>query len=402
MSVAQYWQTLRPIRKVGKSRGVIEVPAFSAACGPSNNSLLFAAYPSQGRSINILSLAANPDMTIFFNIKPLTANVAGSELVSRYTAVGPATPAFTAKLFPDGTVTLTVVTTVDTYTITCNNALAFNEWNYLGIVISDTSSYAAVYVDGVLQGLVDIDGDVITGADDSIVFCGPALAATLSTYISRITIWDTELTANKVASKYNRLISDDPAVEANLIVMFKLQEGTGTATDSVNGLTITVPLSSRITWADGEYAPVYIGCSFIAGQFAVEASSDFSLKFPNAAPDDCNFGLVIRWIDDDDNVKRYYLFLPEVGELDVNPFPEQYRGQKIPSTGAVLEVWNVDGNATVDLESVYTLYTSILHNATSYTTPTTTEDATLTIDTTLAQDLPLTPFPLTFATQQTY
>jgi len=35
----QYWQTLRPVRKVGKRRGILTVPVFSAACGPSNYSL---------------------------------------------------------------------------------------------------------------------------------------------------------------------------------------------------------------------------------------------------------------------------------------------------------------------------------------------------------------------------
>jgi len=98
-------------------------------------------------------------------------------------------------------------------------------------------------------------------------------------------------------------------------------------------------------------------------------------------------------------------FVTECGAdgYDVNPIPVTYRGQRLPST-VTLEIWNIDGNTTVDLEDALEMLTSILHVVTSPLTTTRTSDLSteLSINTLLAEPFPLTPFPLTFATQQTY
>ena len=68
-----------------------------------------------------------------------------------------------------------------------------------------------------------------------------------------------------------------------------------------------------------------------------------------------------------------------------------------------LELWNIDGEATCVLPSDLTLYISYCTNpTTSYDKTHQAAIAAPTVDTTLAEGFPLTPFPLQFNEQQTY
>lgn len=423
MSIAQFWQTLRPIRRVGKSRGIIEVPAFTADCGPGAACFNFMGQENQGIA-STYTLTMPNSVTLKLAIKPFNVDSTNDDLGLEILAIrtGAADDSVLVYLNIAGKLTVKFTTynggpgqvqTVESV----DGAVTFFEWNVIDIVYDAAEELAAIWVNGTC---VCFTNDVEFGLNPvpDLPLVGAQLAWDNATdwpsfYCGLLAIWDkgdlstfkdaTTLAERNISNNWNWFPAVSTDGDADIIAHWQFDEGTGTTiADIISGadFTVTPDPDGPHDWVTDDYVPLYYGASFIVGRFAIATSSPFSFKFPNTAPEDCDFGLVVSWLDDDNNRISYYLFLPEEG-ISVSPELVKYTGQKIPASGAYLEVWNIDGNRTVTLAAAYELLTSILHNATSYTSATETTDATLTIDTTLAENYPL-QFPLTFNTQQTY
>jgi hypothetical protein len=138
-----------------------------------------------------------------------------------------------------------------------------------------------------------------------------------------------------------------------------------------------------------------MGGSFVAALFSVTATEAFSLKFPVTPPTNANFGMVVAYTDDNGDFQHRLLFSPEVGELTINPPIVDYAGEKLP-TSFNIEIWNVDGNPTVDMSAALTLNTSVLTDPTSSVDQTKLALTTPTKSIDIYEPFPLAGFPLTF------
>jgi len=199
-------------------------------------------------------------------------------------------------------------------------------------------------------------------------------------------------------SQYNKPRS---VTETYLQHYVKLNQGGSNIVDSVGGGTFDISVySPDIVYTTETYPPLRFGASFICGRFSLTFPARCSLVYPVAKPyASVNFEPILSWTDDDGNFQRRKLWT--TAGVDYTPAVALYAGELLP-VNTSLEIWNVDGNATADLTE------DLILRATLTTLPTTATDVEPVVvqvptgDSTLAQNFPLTPFPLTFNSQQTY
>lgn len=407
-SQALFWQTLRPIRKVGKLRGIIEIPTFTAACGPANYSRQWFGSYYDGTATAVAGVFPSIAMTYEAWVKPLSG------------IIGPAK----AYIFRTSSVTDSVLVNADrtvrfalhtaasgTVQVTSAANLSVDTWNHVACTWDGTTMQ--IYINGVL--------DANTGALAGTLNAAPGAQYRLLDYFNggggqaamkcnELRIWNVCRTQQQILAAMHGPRDISGNIDVGLVGYWPLNEGVGnTITNRIAANAFVLTYTSygapdATVWDLLDSYPYKLGASFFPIVFPIDTSGkSFSLKSPVRKPYiGVNFVPCIRWIDPTDGVtvKRYRLW-DGPKEFDVSPYPPPYIGQKIPSL-AYLEIWNFDGNSTVDLTSVVDLETSILHVVTAANATTQTADAVVTGNTKLGEAFPLTPFPLVFDDQQTF
>lgn len=116
----------------------------------------------------------------------------------------------------------------------------------------------------------------------------------------------------------------------------------------------------------------WLGASEVITQFNYEASRNFILPRRLVAPAGVNYCPCIRWHDGNNNVQRYKLW-ENVGEVLNTPLITP--GNKI-GANFVVEIWSVEGAATVSNDDALQIFTGIVQSITDYHTSTDVEEST--------------------------
>jgi hypothetical protein len=383
----QFWQTLRPIRKVGKLRGILTIPTFSQEITP-NQTCLAASKISAANDLYAegAGLGEVSTLTIEFQAKvqsyytchlPSLWNILGTLASLRIESAGNILNVYVINGSGGGTI--------------FNIPRPYNEWFHCAVTY-DATDGLKVYIDGELVDSDFAGGGVITVAPRRLYMSHP-VDGSYPYEVAELRVWDVVRTADEIRYYHDKLINSGTS---GLVSYWRFNEEVAEtiAEDlAANGYDMTLETG----WAFFEDYPIGIkkGVSFVIGRFVIEAGKTYSMNFPVRKPyPTVNFMPVIRWLDSEtDTIIRYRLW--DLDGVDIAPIPPIYTGQAIPD-GASLEIWNVDGNENVELTETFDIETSILNVVTSPETTTQTESATMTaLDTSIFQDLPL-PLPSDF------
>lgn len=404
-SIPQFWQTLRPLRKVGKLRGIIEIPVFTTNCGPANYSRQwFGSYfdGTAGAPAGVFPLGA---ITYEAWVKPLSG-IIGTTKAYIFSTAGITD---SVLVNADRTVSFRLRTTAAANTIvTSARQLSINTWNHVACTWDGTTM--RIYINFVLDtntGAVAGTLSAVPGAIYHLLdyFNGGVSSAAMK--CNELRIWNVARTLQQIIAAAHGPRDIGGTIDVGLVGYWPLNEGAGTTITNkiaANAFTLTYttygpPDSSQ--WDLVDSYPYKLGASFYPIVFPIDSGGKvYSLKFPLKKPyASVNFVPCIRWVVDG-VVYRYKLWNAITG-FDVAPEPADYRGQRIPD-GAKLEIWNLDGMDTVDLTQVIDMETSILHVVDDANTVAQTADAAITADNSIAEPFPLTPFPLQFNDTQSY
>jgi len=391
--IAQFWQTLRPLRKVGKLRGVITVPVFNEACGPAFNCFgVNNTGQAQGTATAAFDLTTA--MTIEAWVKlPLLQTTSGVLTIvcnmSKYRV----------SIINGGKVRFGLTKAATVNNLNSVSTISADEWNHIACVYDGTTMY--IYINGVLDSNTLALAAPIDSAA-SFTFSAPSSLTNATVCVCELRVWSDARTQNEILTSMFSPRDTSGVLDVGLIGYFPFDEGTGASVDNaIAAQAFTLNFTGDYFWTAGDGYPYKLGASYYPLQFAIATDDQyFSLKYPARKPyASVNFVPCIRWTEDGE-VKRYRLWDAITG-FDAAPIIPEYRGERIPD-GCFLEIWNLDGNRTVLLTEAFDLETSILHVVENATTTARTSDATPVANTELAEPFPLTPFPLQFDTQQTF
>ena len=393
------WLKTRSSTRICRINKKFTLPAFSYPCGFLNRSLSFDSGATTSTNLAVpgvgSSLAAA--FTLDFWFKPLGFAASQQYLVSQWMSNGGVMQVRTILL--NGMVVFAVRRGAAFTSITSNDFVANGAWNHVSCVFNGTTT--SMYLNGRLQTSTGAAGgtlDTDVGALYDIHIGSNVLAQNLFIgEIDEIRIWDRAFTFDEIIFKYNKRRD---SAETDLLRYFKMDDTGFTITESVGGTSATIPLADRtsVLYTDDVYAPLKLGVSFAAAEYAITVAGPCSLLFPYQPPDDCNFMPVVRWVDDDEVCQRRKLW--SLDGVDIAPMPADYNGEVLP-VDFVIEIWNIDGEESVDMAEDMIISTSITTLPTHATDQTQIVITIPVADSSLAQLFPLT-FPATFNTQQTY
>jgi len=291
------------------------------------------------------------------------------------------------------------ITSAGTYTITKSGYYA--AWHRFTFVFSSANSLGYFYVDGVLLGTVATSGNLASAANFTLAFGDSPSLTYVTGFLDEIKIYSDDLTQDQViksAGYRNANLAYD--IDNVLVHYWKCNSIVSNEIVAAKGGTNLTTSSSSQTISTTEYPTIKYGASFICGRFVITFPARCSLVYPIAKPySDVNFEPILSWTDDDGVFHRRKLWTVE--GVDYTPAVDTYAGEILP-VNTTLEIWNIDGESTADLTEDLVLETTLTTLPTTSTDITAIEITDPTSDSTLAQAFPLTPFPLTFNTQQTY
>jgi len=394
----KFWTTLRPLRKVGKLRGVIEIPTFSEPSGFPIGCLEVGYSTANTERVLAGNLISNANCTVECWLK-IPYQKSGTTTRILEWLSGAAVTAWNMEVDGSGNLTVAATSTTPT-TYTISTPVPIGEWFHVAWGW-DTTDFMGTYI--LINGVYMI-GAAIPAVD---------LRATAPMYlylgsnngsgsypfsIAHLRYWTDSRTSTEISASMRRPIGIN---STNLGAYWKFGEAVGslTAVDSCADAYNFTSLQSNFVFNPLDGIELHLGVEFAAGEFAIDTSGrNFSFKYPIVKPyATVNFTPVIRWVDTDGTVHRYALW---AATIDYTPVIPLYSGQVIPD-GATLEIFNVDGEETVDLTGAIEVLTSILHVVTSPFDVTPTADATLAINTAIGAPFPLV-FPFDFDTVLTF
>jgi len=345
-----FWQTFRQALRVNKLNKFITLPAFSERAFRHKDSLYVT--PTDPVGYALITTTYETEFSFEFWAKTTQPNTPNE--VS-FLDISQAAPFDLQMKFVGGNFVLDFLYSLDNFSLTLSKSPGWNTWNHFAVTITFKTGVPdgllTVYLNGENIGTNAILSAAMPGSDTVYIFPFSIGGAALDFYghLAEVRFWNKVLTQDEIL-----FIKDKPigaTVYTNLIFYFPEND----ASVASNFTDFTYEVSSG--------PPLIYGGSFIVLEFpVVNDTSKFSFKYPIKKPTvDCNFCLCIRWLDADGVLQRYKFWT--VGE-DINPDPPIYEGQPI-GTDAVIEIWNIDGNETVDLASAMTLYVSLTSNAQS-------------------------------------
>ena len=321
------------------------------------------------------------------------------------------------KINPSGLITLIIKDrTTHSFTIDTNVLFDFYQWTHFAVSFDANLATKVLkfYKNGILvftSNVTGLDQYNFNTGEYQIIPIGESGVSIVGNF-SEIRCWGVIRTEEEIFQEYNKFISANiyPISLAILIRCNKL--------DIVGGFTVV--LNRGVSQAGGggfgsnlliytshqlldliNHPPLIYGASFIPVLYSITLLSKFSFKYPIKIPVGVNFVLCVSWFDDNGIFQRRKFW--SLSGVDIGPNPPVYAGEKISSIFK-LEIWNVDGNSSVDLPD------DLILNTSHITLPTTSLDITQikdivpdpTADTTLASNFPLINFPLVFNTVQQY
>lgn len=407
----EFWGKSALSTEIRRNNEKIVIPAFSANCGPTEY-CLHALPAVDGVAFFGANLDAGLDLHNAITgeawIKPAT----GSALVGIFSyGILQAGSSSRYCMYISGGFLYVSLNLTATGQVTLQSASRINANQWVHVAFTYDKASLKLYINGVLDSQAAYTNAILAGVGDYLTL-GDNLdfegAGPFYGYLSEVRIWNIALSAGDMLAKYNTYRSYGVAgIDTGLVGYFKLNENSvaRTVTNKVSGKGSSFT-ATQWEWST-DYPPLIYGASFIAAKFPVAALSgtdNLSLKFPVVPPLECNFGLAVSWTDPvADIFQRRLLWSPDVdlGVLDIALALVPYNGERLPPTFDI-EAWNIDGFATCDLTSAKDIKLSLTTTPSTSIDTTNTSLGTLTKDTTLAQNFPLTPFPLVFNTQQIY
>jgi hypothetical protein len=222
--------------------------------------------------------------------------------------------------------------------------------------------------------------------------------------IAELRIWQIARTQTQLrdAMYVPRDIVVGDGIDDDLIIYCKCKRIAPISGGAENSLVgsgpIYVPVPIGTVQDDDNYPPLRYGASFVVAEYSVVLDQKCSIKFPIVA-DDPDHSLVVRYTDNNGNIQRRYFYKPT--GVDYDSSITQYAGERL-SEEFVLEFWNIDGNDTTSLNEDLVIYLSLTSVPSTAVDRTAESAYTPTADNAIAQNFPLTPFPLTFNSTQTY
>ena len=388
--IDKFWQTLRPLRKVGKLRGVIDVPVFSESAGPAQGGLRVGLKNSSVliRTAIGTQLQFDEETTIegWFRTR-------SQSLCNFYHFIASGAVVNPIHIYVEAGTIYAKINVAGAETVLSGD-YPYNEWAHIALVYSVANSSVTLYVNGVVVDSASIADPIGGWNANERVYVGTtssSYTASSTCDISHVRVWSVARSVDEINTYMSLRVGDaQPGLEAD----WYFNEGTGTSVEDYSANTNTLTISGvYYEWLTSDVPTIKLGVSYVVGQFVVSTTNSyFSFKFPVAAPTDADFLLVIRWEDSAGDIQRRRFW--DMDGVDITPLPAKYAGEKLPS-GCYLEVWNIDGNDTVNLTSTLSLDTSILNVVTDATTTTQESAATITLSTALYATLPAT-FPISF------
>lgn len=413
----QFWQRSDKSVVVDKIKKTLTIPSFgSLSCGKEHGSIFFD-FDSFNNLCPTFSKASLDSITSTLTVecwfKPLRTGGLNSYPIIYAQIAG--TWTFRLQLLEDNTdyfgdskiQCILINSGFTQYALNSPvQSVTWDEWQCVTITFDSANLLLSMYLNGLLIASRATTG-TISGVSKTWILGGGLSGSTppvgnFAGYIGDVRIWNQVLTAEEVLQRYNKPRGIDGVIDPNLRAYFRFSELSGLILTSAVGNAITATLTPPYqTWSTTEKAPIIFGASFIVASYHVTLDQDFSFRFPVSKPTtDCNFELHVSWTDRHGTFQRRKFWAVE--GVDIAPSVAIYSGERIESD-FTLEVFNVDGNATINLNS------DLVLNISSKTLPTTSKDITPvsagsvgTIDRSLAQPFPLSNFPLIFNSQQSY
>lgn len=386
------WMTKRLAVKIDKIKKSLTVPAASYMCGFTRASIYVPVTISPIRTVSDVTLSAGA-ITIDFWAKFLqTAGVAAGvylDAAALITTGG----AFSIRLKLELSHTrVTIVTSAGTFNIDVNQPYHY-EWHRFTITFSEVDGLCKFYVDRVLVGQVVALGNMSVNTF-SFQFGQGVFVTQVVGFYNELALYNVVKTQEQIIQT-NSYKGNVGEYGQGLQAYWKINRLNGTLSPPSVGV---IDLISNFTQEVNteEYAPIKFGASFVVAQAEFTLDSRCSLRFPSTPPAGTSGLFVIRWEDADGRIQRRKLWELEGVDLD----EDVYSGEPIESSFA-LELWNVDGDdMTVIPEDIVFRLSKTTNPTTSYdVTP--QEAATVTMDSTLAENFPI-PLPASFNTQQVY
>ena len=376
-----YWQTYRPAVKIGKTNKTITIPSFSVPCGKPKGCLEFKTKSSY----HFFSVTSDPTERIklkdkFFVeawIKPKTLLLDRDRIILAFYNADYTTPAI--KLFLRGSIVSGVVYKgLDSFTISSDVSIDADSWSHIGFKFDGAN--ISLYVNGELASgnlavtpQLNYAKTLAIGAiknDDLEHFIG---------LIGDIRVWSIPPSDEEILFMFDKHRNPNPnlALDETLTIYFdfrfldtsysnltfwnqrsRLDLGAGITGEILQKAGI----DNSSVFVDDESAPIGLGGSFIVAEFPCTLTQNIALKYPIKPPGgskNCNFLLAVRWTDEDGVLQRRKLW--DLLDDDIAPDYALYQGETIGNE-FTFEIWNIDGESTVDLESDLVLITSLLHN----------------------------------------
>lgn len=410
------WKLRRVLPRFDTIKRTLTIPAFSLNCGFQRGYFYIPGLYDSGVFSGGIPSGTEPYVnacTIEAWIKISFPDAAGRHIITQLGDLAGTTYQISLE-HENGNLIFGLLKGASWDETTSISKLPINQWVHVAGTWDGTNT--ALYINGVLDistNPVAAPLDNITGLLGATYLIGRrniidvADWDTFVGFVDEIRYWTVARTQeeilNSMNSKRNAVAAN--GVDDDLYAYWSLDDpytnGTGYTFDECDTNNASFANGSEIIGYNGEgAAPLGFNGSFVAGQYEIDRGHKVSIaNWPLVAPNDCNFSLVVRWTDDSGIIQRRLLF--GSGNLDYAPAPMQaYAGESL-NNPFYLEVWNDDGEETADLASDYIIKLSEKTSPTS-STDQTAVNTSLTVDSTLAQAFPLTPFPLTFGSQQTY
>jgi hypothetical protein len=396
------WQRLRPVIPTVRIPKKLVIPAFSgittgltgtrkALRSPLGNSVL-------APRANIQDFASPSYNQIGMWVKPTIA-VINHPLAFVSDLPNPATQrAWNLSIEPGGLVRATAYDSSATprvLTAPASKAILYGSWHHIFANYSPTDF--RLFIDGEEAASMNPGGATInTGSYIASITIGhlqtfPANVVPNGTLFAEIIMGYAEysqIEKDKILRLWNKEMKGKYPIVWDMSQSSTPFASVGTNTDpelAQNGAELI----------SDDLPPLIRGVSHTIIRYDVDlGAAEFSFKFPVEVPDERNFALAVRWTSAQGSNIRRFLFNASPTLIDYAPEVIMYGGEPITSPFC-LEVWNVDGESTVDLAEDLTLKLSSTTNPTSGTDHTNILAATIVGDAEISQSFPLT-FPLDF------
>lgn len=395
-----WWNNWSPaLRTTGKLNTKFSIPAFNLASGPRNKAIYFSSQNESVLSATSVvgsSYSLSSNFTIEMWIKPLAAADSFRRVLFENRRNINADYQIQLSIYLQR-LEIQVLKSSVIVTQSSTTVVPHGQWSHVAAVFDGVNGTLTVIVNGIVASApvaITAPLDSATGNIYSVRLGGTPPTDHFIGYMDEVRVYDIVRSTEDI---YQQRFAPRAIDQTGLLYYFKFDEvATSSLVEYKNAIDESIVIGtelSEIEQVDGY--PLKFGASFIVGQLEIDLGVKSSLKFPIKAPTGSNFCLVVRWEDDDGEIQRRKLF--SAGGLeDIAPDPAKYKGEAL-NAPYYLEIWNIDGTERAILEEDLVLYTSRTTDPeTSIDHEKTEEDIAPTVNSDLAEPLPLVSSPYEF------